>query len=159
MARVLHTTVPLPRNIRLQLFPLPSAAQGDFDMNSQILVRGIAAFLAVTAAAALVGCQKMDTNPATVAQAASVAREECHDEVITHTKKPKDPDQIAGTAVGAVIGGVLGHQIGGGDGKKLATAGGAVAGGYAGNKIQENMQEKNTVEETRRVCKTVYDKR
>ena len=40
-----------------------------------------------------------------------------------------------------MIGGVLGNQFGGGDGKKLATVGGALAGGYAGNKIQENNQE------------------
>ncbi len=111
----------------------------------------------------MAGCNVESASPGTVAQTAAaqpktVAREECHDEVITHTVEPKDKNQIAGTAVGAVIGGVIGNQIGSGDGKKLATVGGAVAGGYAGNKIQENNQEKNTYQETKRVCKTVYDK-
>ncbi len=124
-------------------------------MNKQIL-RGLGAFLTVTAATALVGCNE-DTKVQTVVKAAPVAREECHDETVTLTRQPKDKNQIAGTAVGAVIGGLLGNQIGKGDGKKLATAGGAVAGGYAGNKIQENAQEKNTYTETKRVCKTVYD--
>ena len=37
--------------------------------------------------------------------------------------------------VRAVIGGVLGHQVGGGNGKDLATAAGAVAGGFLGANI------------------------
>lgn len=40
-----------------------------------------------------------------------------------------------GTGVGAVVGGVLGHQVGGGNGKKLATVAGALLGGYAGNEV------------------------
>jgi len=58
-----------------------------------------------------------------------------------------------------VVGGVLGNQVGGGDGKKLATVGGAIAGGYAGNKIQEGMQDRNTYQETQQKCRTVYDER
>jgi uncharacterized protein YcfJ len=106
-------------------------------MNKQLLIGGIVG--------AIVGPQ------------ARVGHEECRDEVVTLTRHTKDPDQITGTVIGAAIGGVLGNQVGGGDGKKLATVGGAVAGGYAGNKIQEDMQEKNTYQETRRVCQTVYD--
>lgn len=40
-----------------------------------------------------------------------------------------------GTGLGAVVGGVLGHQVGGGNGKKLATVAGALLGGYAGNEV------------------------
>lgn len=43
-----------------------------------------------------------------------------------------------GMVAGAVIGGILGNQIGSGSGRALATAGGAVAGGYAGNRIEQN---------------------
>ncbi|HEU5434966.1 MAG TPA: glycine zipper 2TM domain-containing protein [Telluria sp.] len=43
-----------------------------------------------------------------------------------------------GTGVGAVLGGVLGHQVGGGNGKKLATVAGALLGGYAGNEISHD---------------------
>jgi outer membrane lipoprotein SlyB len=42
-----------------------------------------------------------------------------------------------GAIGGAVIGGLLGNQVGGGSGKKIATVGGAVAGGYAGNEIEK----------------------
>jgi hypothetical protein len=40
-----------------------------------------------------------------------------------------------GTGLGAVVGGVLGHQVGGGNGKKLATIAGVLLGGYAGNEV------------------------
>lgn len=42
---------------------------------------------------------------------------------------------IPAAIAGAVIGGVLGHQVGGGHGKDLATAAGAVAGGLLGANI------------------------
>jgi len=40
-----------------------------------------------------------------------------------------------GTGIGAVAGGVLGNQIGGGNGKKLATVAGVLLGGYVGNEV------------------------
>lgn len=43
-----------------------------------------------------------------------------------------------GAIVGALIGGVLGHQVGGGSGKDLATAGGAVAGAVVGSRMGGN---------------------
>ncbi|MGN2246783.1 glycine zipper 2TM domain-containing protein [Frateuria sp. GZRR35] len=84
-------------------------------------------------------------------------RQVCHDEVVTHNEPPKDQHQIAGTAIGAVAGGLLGHQVGGGKGKTLATVAGAVAGGYAGKKIQENRQEAKVTTTTERKCETVND--
>ena len=39
------------------------------------------------------------------------------------------------TGVGAVIGGLLGSQVGKGNGRTLATVAGVIAGGYAGNEI------------------------
>lgn len=45
---------------------------------------------------------------------------------------------IAGGATGAV----LGHQVGGGMGKDLATIAGAVGGAYAGKKIEEKVKTK-----------------
>lgn len=38
-----------------------------------------------------------------------------------------------GIATGAVVGGLIGNQIGGGNGRTLATVAGAVGGGYLGN--------------------------
>jgi uncharacterized protein YcfJ len=118
-------------------------------MNRQILIRAVMGSLALMAATALTGCGPEEPK------AARVGHEECTDEVVTLTRKPKDKDQVAGTVTGAVIGGVLGNQVGHGDGKKVATVAGAVVGGIAGNKIQESAQEKNTYQETRRTCRTV----
>src|SRR5436190_5973234 len=39
----------------------------------------------------------------------------------------------AGAAIGAIAGGVLGHQVGGGRGNDAATVGGAILGGLLGN--------------------------
>jgi len=71
-------------------------------------------------------------------------REVCKDVTVTRQKPVQDQHQIAGTVLGAVAGGLLGNQIGGGTGKKIATVAGAAGGGYAGNKIQEGMQERDT---------------
>jgi len=42
---------------------------------------------------------------------------------------------VPGAIAGALIGGILGHQVGGGSGKDLVTAGGAVAGAVVGSNI------------------------
>ena len=43
-----------------------------------------------------------------------------------------------GAVGGAVVGGVLGHQVGGGRGKDLATVAGAVGGAVLGNTVEKN---------------------
>ena len=47
-------------------------------------------------------------------------------------------NNIVGALAGGAIGGILGHQIGGGSGKTAATVGGAVLGTLAGQKIADN---------------------
>jgi uncharacterized protein YcfJ len=47
---------------------------------------------------------------------------------------PAQPNYV-GIGVGAVVGGLLGHQGGGGNGKKLATVAGVIGGGMLGNQI------------------------
>ena len=42
-----------------------------------------------------------------------------------------------GVVGGAVVGGLLGNQVGGGNGRTLATIAGAVGGGYAGNEVEK----------------------
>ncbi len=44
-----------------------------------------------------------------------------------------------GVIAGGLIGGILGNQVGGGDGRKLATVAGAIGGGLAGNEIAKRM--------------------
>ncbi len=83
-------------------------------------------------------------------------RQECHDEQVTGTKPGNDTDRLAGTGIGAVVVGLLGHQVGGGNGEVLATVAGAAAGGYAGNKIEHKVQQGDTYTTTERRCTTAY---
>lgn len=46
-----------------------------------------------------------------------------------------------GTVAGGVLGGLLGHQVGGGNGKNVASLLGAAGGAYAGNTIEKNMKK------------------
>ena len=48
------------------------------------------------------------------------------------TEDRRGDTNVGGAVVGALLGGVLGHQVGGGRGKDVATAGGAIAGGLIG---------------------------
>ena len=54
-------------------------------------------------------------------------------------------DQGKGTGVGAVlgalVGGLAGNQVGGGDGKKLATVAGVIGGAVVGNKIEGDRKD------------------
>ncbi len=57
-------------------------------------------------------------------------------------EKRKGKGGVAGVAGGAVVGGLLGNQIGKGTGNTVATVGGAVAGGLIGNEIQKKVTSK-----------------
>src|SRR5688500_18698442 len=93
-------------------------------------------------AAALMSCV-MVTGAATAQSKCSKSKApRCYGVQVQRPTQIKDQHKIAGTAIGAVAGGLLGNQVGGGNGKKLATAAGAVGGAFAGRKIQENQQNK-----------------
>ena len=51
-----------------------------------------------------------------------------------------------GAAGGAVIGGLLGNQIGGGTGRTIATAAGAIGGAVVGNQVEGNMKASTSYE-------------
>lgn len=61
---------------------------------------------------------------------------------------------IPAALIGAVIGGILGHQVGGGSGKDLATVGGVVGGGVLGSKVGRDGQPVATTQDVQR-CTTV----
>ncbi len=62
----------------------------------------------------------------------------------------------AGTVLGAIAGGVIGHQIGSGRGNDAATVAGAIGGGVIGNRIErERGDEEHPNGEQR--CRTVAD--
>ncbi|MBI5460562.1 MAG: glycine zipper 2TM domain-containing protein [Gammaproteobacteria bacterium] len=96
-------------------------------------------------------------NVKEITQTVQTPREVCEDVAVTRQKPVKDEHRVLGTVTGALIGGVLGNQVGGGTGKKLATVAGAAAGGYAGNTVQKNMQANDTYTATEQRCQTVTD--
>lgn len=51
-----------------------------------------------------------------------------------------------GAVGGAVLGGILGHQVGSGRGQSLATAAGAVGGAVIGNQVEGNMHQSRSYE-------------
>ncbi|MEO8124456.1 MAG: glycine zipper 2TM domain-containing protein [Burkholderiales bacterium] len=128
-----------------------------------IVIGGIAA--AAVAASGVTGYRAM-TAPEyaevvavkEATQTVSTPREECQDVQVQKQAPVKDENRVAGTVLGGVAGGLLGSTIGGGRGKTVATVAGAAAGGYAGNKVQKNMQQKDTVASTERRCNTVTEK-
>jgi uncharacterized protein YcfJ len=134
-------------------------------MNKSFVLGSVAGGILVTAGGAAAGYRAWSVSheaPVTSVKALhktiSTPRQECHDEQVTKTKDPKDPNKLAGTGIGAVVGGLLGNQIGGGNGRALATVAGAAAGGYAGHTIEGKMQKGNTYTTTEQRCMTVYDK-
>lgn len=92
-----------------------------------------------------------------VRSSSSAPRQVCRDEVVNHTAPPKDQHNIAGTAIGAIAGGLLGNQVGGGKGRTLATVAGAAAGGYAGNRIENSHHQAQVTSTVERRCSTVTD--
>ena len=133
-------------------------------MNKSLVVGTVLGAIVVTAGGAVAGIKLLGAgNSAKVISAKELhktiktPRQECHDEQVTRTKPPKDTQRLAGTGIGAVVGGLLGHEIGGGSGKVLATVAGAAAGGYAGNKIEQKVQQGDTYTATEQRCSTVYD--
>jgi uncharacterized protein YcfJ len=77
-------------------------------------------------------------------------RVECHYEQV----KGDDGHPVRDPLIGAVAGGVVGHQFGGGKGNDVATIAGAGAGAYAGKKYNDNRTENNDSSE-RKVCRPV----
>ena len=133
-------------------------------MNKSMLVGAVLGAVGVTAGGA-VATYSLISGPEyaevlavkPVNETIKTPRQVCEDVTVTRQKPVKDQHQIAGTAIGAVVGGLLGNQVGGGTGKKIATVAGAVGGGYAGNKVQENMQAGDTYTTTETRCDTVTD--
>ena len=63
-----------------------------------------------------------------------------------------------GVVSGAVLGGLVGNQLGKGTGNTVLTVGGAVAGGYAGNEVKKNIKKHTVYKTTVRLGNgTVHD--
>ncbi len=56
-----------------------------------------------------------------------------------------------GVLLGGALGGLLGNQVGGGDGKTVATVLGAVGGGWAGNEVEKRIKKETVYQVTVRM--------
>lgn len=101
------------------------------------------------------GAQYAQVVSVTPVRDAGAPQQVCHDETVYKKVPPKDQHRIAGTVIGAVAGGLLGHMIGSGKGNTIATVAGAAGGGYAGNRIEAHEQDKNVKAEVVHHCTTV----
>ncbi|MBW7983937.1 glycine zipper 2TM domain-containing protein [Enterobacillus tribolii] len=124
---------------------------------------GVAAALGVAAVASLDvfsgGPQYAQVLSATpIHETVKTPRQQCRNVTVTHRRPVQDENRIAGSLLGAVAGGVVGHQFGGGRGRDVATVVGALGGGYAGNQIQGSLQDNDVTTSTQQRCSTVYDK-
>ena len=78
--------------------------------------------------------------PVSPRHAADTAPPVCRDCGVIERIEPiqqKGEGSGIGAVGGAILGGVLGHQVGEGSGKQLARIGGAVLGGFAGNEVEK----------------------
>lgn len=84
---------------------------------------------------------------------------------IEREQAPQDQNELNAPAavLGALLGGVLGHQVGGGSGKDIATAGAAIAGAVLGSKVGNNaggaqaaMQDVQRCEDVPRQARTEF---
>src|SRR5476649_1027329 len=136
-----------------------------FNVNKSLLVGAVLGAVGVTAGGAVATYSLVKSGPEyadvlavePVKEQIKTPREVCKDVAVTRRAPVKDDHQIVGSVLGAVAGGLLGHQVGGGRGQTLATVAGAVGGGYAGNKVQEGMQNRDTYTTTQTRCNTVND--
>lgn len=76
----------------------------------------------------------------TPVQAAPVCADCGHVTAVSTTEKAGEGGAL-GMIAGGAAGAILGHQVGQGTGKDLATIAGAVGGAYAGKKIEENAKK------------------
>ncbi|WP_292934719.1 glycine zipper 2TM domain-containing protein [Noviherbaspirillum sp.] len=78
-----------------------------------------------------------------VAQAPAICSS-CGSVESVHAVQQQAQASGVGMVAGALLGGVLGNQVGGGNGRKVATVAGAVGGGYAGNEIEKRTRGTTT---------------
>lgn len=132
----------------------------DKSMIKGIVVGGVA--MVVVAAGAVSGMRSLNAPEQAevltvkdAMQTVSTPQQQCEQVLVQRQAPVQDERRVAGTVLGAVAGGLLGNQVGGGSGKKVATVAGAAAGAYAGNQVQKNLQEGDVTSATETRCKTV----
>lgn len=80
------------------------------------------------------------TQATQVSQAAPAVCSSCGVVEAVRTIEHRPQGSGLGAAGGAIVGGLLGNQVGGGSGRQIATVAGAVGGAVAGNQIESSMK-------------------
>lgn len=106
----------------------------------------------------------LSVEPIIKEEKVAVPRKECWQEkVVTYEKKEtgKESWKVGATALGALIGGAIGHQIGDGRGQDVATVAGAAVGGKIGHDVYKKDHKPKVIEHVNyeQRCKTVNDYR
>ncbi len=82
---------------------------------------------------------KRNLHTANEQQRSAAACRDCGRITAINVSEKRGDSNALGVVAGGAAGALLGHQVGGGRGKDLATVAGAVGGAYAGKKIQEKI--------------------
>ena len=128
-------------------YPPPSAAVNDSQYAANAAVGG-----AALGAAAGVAAPRPEPAPEPVRAAAPApVCKNCG--VVEHVRvmTQRASGSGVGAAGGAVVGGLLGNQVGGGHGKDLATIAGAIGGAVVGNQVEGNMKATKSYDVTVRM--------
>jgi outer membrane lipoprotein SlyB len=111
-------------------------------------IKRLGSVLAASAVLTLIGCETMNTpGPMSSSQPVSSAGAYARSGVVHSIDRVQQGNSGIGgsgigigTIAGAVVGGVLGNQVGGGTGKTVATVAGAAGGAYAGHELEKRQQ-------------------
>jgi outer membrane lipoprotein SlyB len=118
--------------------------------NAKTMTRGLLVALAAAALLAVAGCANNPTYRnggttygTTYGNNTNNAQSACNQCGTVQSVRKVDisgnnSHHVLGTVIGAVAGGLIGNQVGGGKGKTAATAAGAVAGGAVGHQVAKN---------------------
>lgn len=103
------------------------------------------AVFAVAGLLALGGCETMN-NPANTSSSGTTNSANAYSgygvvQSIELVQQASSSGIGVGTIAGAVVGGILGHQVGGGTGQTVATVAGAAGGAYAGHELEKRQQQ------------------
>ena len=101
----------------------------------------------------------IDARPIVRIERVPVEHEECWDEDVVHRDRRGGVDKGVGLLAGAVIGGVLGNQVGHGRDRDAATVIGSVTGAVVGHELARGTGRYDTYRTVEQRCELVRDYR
>ena len=122
------------------------------------LAIAVGALFTALAPAAFAQSYGRETIESTPIQPPGSTRQECWNPRAGHYEELREQGSThvgKGAAIGAVTGGVLGHQVGSGNGNTAATVGGAVLGGVLGHQIEKRNDHDDQPDLDKSRCRNV----